>query len=98
MIKKVYTKAGRSCRVTFELPPGLAQRSAQVCGEFNEWKTDCQPMQRRRDGSYRFSVSLTPGREYRFRYLLDGQRWENDTHADGAVPNGFGSEDSILKT
>ncbi len=33
----------------------------------------------------------------RFRYLLDGERWENDWAADGYVPNPFGSEDSLLE-
>ena len=39
---------------------------------------------------------LPPGRAYRFRYLLDGHRWENDWDADAYVPNGFGSDDSVV--
>jgi hypothetical protein len=36
------------------------------------------------------------GRQYRFRYLIDGERWENDHAADGYAPNPFGSEDAVL--
>ena len=32
----------------------------------------------------------------RYRYLLDGSRWENDWSADEYVPNGYGSDDSVL--
>jgi len=35
------------------------------------------------------------GRSYRYRYLLDGQRWEDDRQADRYVPNALGSTDSI---
>ncbi len=31
------------------------------------------------------------------KYLLDGERWENDWAADGYVPNPFASEDSVVE-
>ncbi len=97
MIKKNYSKTGRSCRVTFELPPEVDAQMACLCGEFNEWDERSHPMKRRKDGSFTLTVSLTPGRQYRFRYLLDGERWENDWAADAYLPNPFGSEDSIVE-
>ena len=97
MIKKAYSKNGRSCRVTFELPPQVRAETAYLCGEFNEWDKTAHPMKRRKDGSYTLTISLKPGQEYRFRYLLDGGRWENDWDADAYVPNVFGSEDSVVK-
>ena len=42
-------------------------------------------------------MTLETGRKYRFRYLVDGKRWENDWDADAYAPNQFGSEDSIVK-
>lgn len=42
MIEKVYSKAGRSCRVTFELPPEVICETACLCGEFNEQKQGFQ--------------------------------------------------------
>ena len=93
---KSYTKTGRSCRVTFELPPQVNANTAAVCGEFNEWDAAKHPMKRRKDGGFSLTVSLKPGNEYRFRYLLDGERWENDWEADKYLPNELGSEDSVV--
>lgn len=95
-MKKEYTKTGRSCKVTFELPPQTNAESVALCGEFNEWDATKHLLKRRRDGSYALTVSLKPGREYRFRYLVDGERWENDWDADKYVPNEFGTEDSVI--
>ena len=95
-MKKEYSKTGRSCRVTFELHPEASAGTAAVCGEFNNWDANQHPLKRRKDGSYSLTVSLKPGGEYRFRYLVDGERWENDWGADKYVPNEFGSEDSVV--
>jgi hypothetical protein len=54
-------------------------------------------MSPRKDGRFSTTISLEAGQTYRFRYLVDGERWENDWGADGYVPNTFGSEDSIVK-
>ena len=98
MPKKTYSNTKRSCRVTFELPAAVKAQTARVCGEFNDWSTNSDPMKRRKDGSFAVTLSLQAGREYRYRYLLDGERWENDWAADGYTPNAFGSEDSLVRT
>ena len=97
MIKKDYSKTGRACKVTLELPAAVQASTAVVCGEFNEWSPETTQMKRRRDGSFAVTLSLKPGREYRFRYLLNGERWENDWEADGYAPNQFGTEDSVVQ-
>jgi hypothetical protein len=33
----------------------------------------------------------------RFRYVLDGTRWENDEAADGYVSYPFGTQDSVIE-
>jgi len=95
-MKKAYTETGRSCRVTFELPGQVSAETVALCGEFNEWDPTQHPMKRRKDGSFSLTISLKPGNEYRFRYLLDGERWENDWAADKYVLNEFGTEDSVV--
>ena len=97
MITKEYTKTGRSCRVTFALPADVHAQSAALVGEFNDWSADAHPLKRRKDGSFSVALSLKPGQQYRFRYLLDGARWENDGQADSYAPNEFGAEDSVLQ-
>jgi 1,4-alpha-glucan branching enzyme len=67
-----------------------------LCGEFNDWRSDDIKLARDRSGQWRTTVVLEPGRTYRYRYLLDGQRWENAWKADGYVPNPYGEDDSVL--
>jgi 1,4-alpha-glucan branching enzyme len=96
MPKKEYTKTGRSCRVTFDLPADVKAQTACLCGEFNDWDQSSHPMKRAKDGSFSLTISLKPGRQYRYRYLLDGERWENDWAAESYTPNALGSEDSVV--
>jgi len=96
MIQKEYTQTRRSCRVTFILPAEVNANSASLCGEFNDWDPRVNPMKKRKDGSFTVTISLKPGNEYRFRYLLDGERWENDWDADAYLNNPYGSQDSII--
>lgn len=97
MVKKNFSKTRRKCRVTFGLPPEVDAKKASLCGEFNEWKPRADLMKRRKDGRFSITISLPAGRSYRFKYLLDGRRWENDWSADAYVPNGFGTEDSLVR-
>jgi 1,4-alpha-glucan branching enzyme len=96
MLRKSYSKTGRSCRVTFDFPPAVAATSAALCGDFNNWDPSVHPMRKRKDGRFSVTISLPAGQIYRFKYLLDGVRWENDAAPDGYAPNTFGSEDSLV--
>ena len=53
-------------------------------------------MKASKNGNYTASVDLEGGKEYAFRYLIDGSRWENDWEADKYVPSEFGSENSVV--
>jgi 1,4-alpha-glucan branching enzyme len=80
---------------TFRLPTLSGAATACVVGEFNNWSATATPMTR--DGEWFVAtVLLRVGKSYRFRYLLDGERWENDWAADAYVPNEFGGEDSLI--
>lgn len=96
MLKKSYTKTGQTCRVTFKLPAETAAETALLCGEFTDWEARAKPMKLLKSGEFSLTLSLPVSQSYRFRYLLDGKRWENDCQADGYAPNGFGSEDSLI--
>jgi 1,4-alpha-glucan branching enzyme len=96
MPKKDFTKTGRSCRVTFELPAEVNAQKAVLCGEFNQWSQSSHPMKRRKDGSFTLTISLKPGQQYRYKFFVDGERWENDWAAESYIPNEHGSEDSVV--
>ncbi len=95
-MKKSYSKAGNSCRVTFELPADVDAEVVALCGDFNDWDSSSHIMKPRKDGRYSLTLYLKPGESYRYRYLLDGERWENDWEADDYQPNEFGSDDSVV--
>ena len=97
MLTTTSSPKGRSCRVTFELPADLNAQSASLCGEFNEWDPSAHPLKPRKDGRLSTTVSLQAGRTYRFKYLVDDERWENEWAADRYVSNQFGTEDSVVE-
>ena len=94
MIKSRGAKGRAS--VTFTLDPGVGAQTAAVCGEWNNWSADADVMCRDAEGGFSVTVDLEAGRAYRFRYLLDGQRWDNDWAADAYLPNSFGGDDSVV--
>jgi 1,4-alpha-glucan branching enzyme len=94
VIKSRGTKG--KARVTFTVDPRVRAQAAAVCGEWNGWSADAAVMHRDDEGGFSLTVNLDAGRTYRFRYLLDGQRWENDWAADAYVGNDFGGEDSVV--
>lgn len=97
MVRKATSRNGTS-RVTFELPAMACSESESVflCGDFNEWSTTATPLARRKDGRFSATLNLPSGRSYRYRFLVDQQRWENDWAADAYMPNPFGTDDSVL--
>ncbi len=94
MLKKNYSKTGQVCRVTFKLPADVGAEKAELTGEFNDWKPEL--MKKLKDDSFSLTISLDANQEYRFRYLLDDERWENDWAADEYRTNEHGTEDSIV--
>ncbi len=95
---KKYLKTRPACKVTFRLPKDAAinARKVTIVGDFNNWDYDATCLRRSRNGDFSITLELEKGREYRFRYLIDNLRWENDWHADKYLPNSFGSYDSVV--
>ena len=94
-MKKTYSKTGKTCRVTFELPINGETETVELLGDFNEWSPGTTALKKRKGGRFSTTISLPSG-EYRFRYLVDGQNWLNDPEADKYVPNNYGSDDSVV--
>ncbi len=95
MPKKTLAKNGSSAKVTFELRE-IGAEAVHVAGDFNDWSTSQTPLAKRKDGRFSATVTLPAGKEYRYRYVLDGDRWTNDADADRYEPNDQGTEDGIL--
>lgn len=97
-LRKRYRKSGEFCTVVFSMPKAGVEsvRTVNIVGEFNGWSKRGCPMKKQKNGSFAGSISLATGREYQFRYLLDGERWENDWRADKYVANEYGGENSVV--
>ena len=98
-IKKQYLKDKSVCKVTFSLPKKAAAsaKTVHLVGEFNNWDEKATPMKKLKNGSFSITLKLDTGREYQFRYLIDGTEWENDWNANKYVPTQFGdSENSVV--
>ena len=95
---KQYNKSGSKCKVTFRLPGEAVpdMRKVAIVGDFNKWDISGTPMTRLENGDFLVTLNLKSKREYRFKYLIDGNLWENDWRADRYVPNAFGSDDSVV--
>ena len=91
MIRKLPSPKIDCVRMIFELPACIWADRIFLVGDFNQWSTSITPFVQSRDGVWRATLDLHAGREYQFRYLVDGT-WQTDFHADGWADNEFGSK------
>jgi 1,4-alpha-glucan branching enzyme len=98
MLKKQTLKTKPVCKVTFSLPAQVQGDTVFLVGDFNGWQEDATPMKRNKDGSFSATLELEQGREYQFRYLVNGSEWHNDWEADRYVPNPFSGDNSVVST
>ena len=93
MFKASSSKAKGTAKVLFEFYAPEAQK-VQVAGSFNEWNPSKTPLKKERDGKWKATLELPPGR-YEYRYWVDGD-WQNDQRPVECAPNPFGSWNCIL--
>lgn len=100
-LKKTFSKDKKKCSVTFTVEAEAAKnaKTINVAGDFNSWSSTETPLKKGKDGSFSVKISLDAGREYQFRYLVDGHRWENDWKADKYIPAPYSNaENSVVVT
>jgi 1,4-alpha-glucan branching enzyme len=97
-LRKQYLKSGSKCKVTFRLPKeaALDANVVTIVGDFNNWDHNGTRMRKLKSGDFTCTLELPCKREYRFKYLIDSTRWENDWNADKYIPNVFGTDDSVV--
>lgn len=94
-LKKQYIKSKPVCKVTFILAKNIADRATLV-GEFNNWDIESIPMKKTKSGELSVTIELEKGREYQFKYFINGNEWINELEADKYVQNEFLSENSVI--
>ena len=95
MLKKQNGR-GKAVKVTFSLPKDVQAETVYLVGDFNNWDEKTTPMKAEKEGGFSATVSLEKGREYQFRYLVNGSEWHNDWNADKYVQNSFGGDNSVV--
>jgi Glycogen recognition site of AMP-activated protein kinase len=82
--------------VVFSLPADVKADRVALCGEFNDWSPESTTLAHQGDGTWSVTVPLAPG-TYRYKYLLDGETWENGPNADRYEENAYGTQDSVVE-
>lgn len=95
MVSKEFTPKKTICKVRLQIPAEWAEKEAAVVGDFNNWDPAANKLEKK-NGGWETVLRLKPETEYKFRYFLDGERWENDDEADRYETNEYGSQDSVL--
>lgn len=82
--KKVYIEDTNICSVTFTLlkEAAINARTVAIAGDFNSWNTTSHMMRQSRNGNFTITIGLEAEKDYQFKYIVDGERWENDWKAD----------------
>jgi len=75
---------------SFHAPDAM---SVMLVGDFSHWQENPISLQRQKNGSWKTTVSLSPG-TYHYRFLVDGE-WRDDPECTIRVPNGFGSHNNV---
>ncbi len=103
MLKKKYLKSRKISKVTFEvpvqeLPVEDEDAAVHLLGDFNDWDPSATPMKYLKKGVFQAVIELEPGRDYQFRYLINGDTWCNDWAADDYVVGDYGTDNSVVRT
>lgn len=81
--------------VTFEyFDPAAAV--VTLVGEFNQWDSKARPLKRDAGGLWKVTVRLEPG-SYQYKFVVNGDRWEEDALNLHRIQNEHGSFNSLLK-
>ncbi|MDO8368532.1 MAG: isoamylase early set domain-containing protein [Saprospiraceae bacterium] len=89
--------AVKTSKVTFVLPKEAVENAETVAvfGDFNNWQNGTV-LAKQKDGSFKTAVELEKGRSYEYRFLINGEKWENDWAAEAYLLTPFGNYNSVV--
>lgn len=96
-IIKKYQPSKSNCKVTFSYPAQEGVNDVKILGDFNNWDPTSATIMKKSKSDFSASLELNLGQVYEFRYLINGNQWENDFSADKYVASPFvGIDNSVL--
>jgi 1,4-alpha-glucan branching enzyme len=97
MIKKRFFKTKDECEITFEFNAPEANNVA-LMGDFNNWEPVPMKKAKAAKAPFRTKVRVPKEGQFQFRYLINGETWENDEAADAYWANGYDADNSVVFT
>lgn len=68
-------------------------KEVKIAGDFSKWRME--PMEKKTDGSWNYSVKLPQGK-YSYKFVVDGM-FTKDLNNPLSEPDGFGGEKSVFE-
>jgi 1,4-alpha-glucan branching enzyme len=96
MIRKRPSADESKVVISFAIPASLWADRVHLVGDYNGWDRESLPFRFNGRDDWQVEVELERGREYHFRYLIDGNHWRNDRHADLHSLGAGGMLDSVV--
>jgi 1,4-alpha-glucan branching enzyme len=94
-LQKKYMKSKPVCKVSFAFTPETldSAKTVEILGDFTNW----EPVAMRKvKTAFTRTLDLEAGKNYQFRYRINGELWINDEAADEYVPNGISGDNSVV--
>ncbi len=89
---KPSSKKQKIKKTEFSLLAPSAQ-SVFLAGDFNQWDISSHSLKRDRNGMWKISLNLNPGK-YGYRFFVDGE-WQSDPGCRDFVDNPFGTSNCL---
>ena len=70
-------------------------KKVQLAGSFNSWNPEKTNLKKSKDGKWKTTLSLIPGR-YEYKFVIDGD-WQNDQNPVECIPNGVGGWNCVIE-
>lgn len=95
-VKKIKGSSGKTAKVQevefkFSAPEA---KKIFIAGTFNDWNTKSMPMKKGKDGTWRVTIKLAPGR-YEYKYFVDAV-WAENPPVANIAPNSYGTYNCIV--
>jgi len=87
------TKKGNKAWVTFTIPADENTKSANITGEWSQWKEE--PMRQKKNGDFFITKVLKTGQSYQFGYKINKHLWSTEDTLP-KVSSPYGSKNSII--
>lgn len=72
-------------------------QSVALVGDFNRWNSQATPLKQHKNGIWKVQLDQLPEGRYRYKFLIDGNRWVEDPSNGLKEPDDHGGFNSILE-